>query len=100
MHVRSTFHVWLQLKTTKKSQNNKNNKNKPTFKQKLKFKTMQIRKQQKQKKQKKKQKKQDSWQKSLAKKIIYFLQLLTDIAFNPRPGSCCNAQRYGNDESG
>ena len=49
---------------------------------------------------KKNKKKQDSWQKSLDKKIIYFLQLLTDIAFNPRPGSCCNAQRYGNDESG
>ena len=52
------------------------------------------------KKQKKQTKKQDSWQKSLDKKIIYFLQLLADIAFNPRPGSYCNAQRYGNDESG
>ena len=51
-------------------------------------------------KNKKRTKKQDSWQKSLDQKIIYFLQLLTDIAFNPRPGSCCNAQRYGNDESG
>ena len=97
MHVRSTFHVWLQLKTTKKSQNNKN---KPTFKQKLKFKQCKQENNKNKKKAKKKQKKQDSWQKSLAKKIIYFLQLLTDIAFNPRPGSCCNAQRYGNDESG
>ena len=61
---------------------------------------MQTSKQKNKKQKKKKKKKQDSWQKSLDKKIIYFLQLLTDIAFNPRPGSCCNAQRYGNDESG
>ena len=74
-------------KTTKTSQPLDKNKNLKQCKQ-------------KNKKNKKRTKKQDSWQKSLDKKIIYFLQLLTDIAFNPRPGSCCNAQRYGNDESG
>ena len=57
---------------------------------------MQTRKQQQQKKQK-----ETGFVTEIAcQKIIYFLQLLTDIAFNPRPGSCCNAQRYGNDESG
>ena len=61
---------------------------------------MQTSKQKNKKQKQKKNKKKDSWQKSLYQKIIYFLQLLTDIAFNPRPGSCCNAQRYGNDESG
>ena len=34
------------------------------------------------------------------KKIIHFLQICTDIAFNPRSGSCCNAQRYGNNDGG
>ena len=77
-------------KTTKTSQPLDKNKNLNQGKQANK----------KPKKNKKRTKKQDSWQKSLDKKIIYFLQLLTDIAFNPRPGSCCNAQRYGNDESG
>ena len=33
-------------------------------------------------------------------KIIHFLQIFTDIAFNPWPGSCCNAQRYGNNDGG
>ena len=76
-------------KTTKTSQPLDKNKNLKQCKQKN-----------QNKKQKKDKKKQDSWQKSLDKKIIYFLQLLADIAFNPRPGSYCNAQRYGNDESG
>ena len=33
-------------------------------------------------------------------KIIHFLQIFTDIAFNPWPGSCCNSQRYGNNDGG
>ena len=80
-------------KTTKTSQPLNKNKNLKQWKQANK-------KTKTKNKKNKKTKKQDSWQKSLDKKIIYFLQLLTDIAFNPRPGSCCNAQRYGNDESG
>ena len=58
---------------------------------------MQTRKQQQQKK---KQKETGFVTEIACQKIIYFLQLLTDIDFNPRPGSFCNAQRYGNDESG
>ena len=38
--------------------------------------------------------------KSHEEKIIHFLQIFTDIAFNPWPGSCCNAQRYGNNDGG
>ena len=79
-------------KTTKTSQPLNKNKNLKQWKQ--------ANKKTKTKNKKNKTKKQDSWQKSLDKKIIYFLQLLADIAFNPRPGSYCNAQRYGNDESG
>ena len=38
--------------------------------------------------------------KSHEEKIIHFLQIFTDRAFNPWPGSCCNAQRYGNNDGG
>ena len=38
--------------------------------------------------------------KSHEEKIIHFLQIFTDIAFNPWPGSCCNSQRYGNNDGG
>ena len=34
------------------------------------------------------------------KKVLHFLQFFTDIACNPLFASCCNAQRYGDDEGG
>ena len=62
---------------------------------------MQTSKQQRDKKRERERERGFVMEKSLdKKKIIYFLQFLTDIAFNPWPGSCCNTQRCGNDESG